>query len=225
MIRARYAPRRIGLTTSEKAFLNAHPKISVANEDYHDRHVLVRRVDSGRLIAIHDLKDKVLAFPRGFALIDHFRKHHPHIALAEADNVQMVLEMISDGSAVGTVEQERVAGISNRMKLDRVLARELQRSFRYSDPFCFILLDVDKFKSVNDTFGHHAGDGVLKEMAAILSAQVRKTDTVGRWGGEEFVISARAPTLRAGAGSQKSSGPLLHATVFPSRAPSPPASA
>ncbi len=94
---------------------------------------------------------------------------------------------------------DRLTGISNRMKLDQVLSREHQRAHRYGEPFCFILLDVDKFKSVNDTFGHQAGDAVLKDMANLLSAHVRKTDTVGRWGGEEFVVICPGTDLAGGA--------------------------
>lgn len=52
------------------------------------------------------------------------------------------------------------------------------------------MLDLDKFKSVNDTYGHQAGDEVLKELALILKTNVRESDIVGRWGGEEFIIIA-----------------------------------
>ena len=62
------------------------------------------------------------------------------------------------------------------------------RSQRFGQPFSLILLDIDYFKSVNDTFGHQAGDQVLVAVSSILSKNTRKTDIVGRWGGEEFIV-------------------------------------
>ncbi len=83
---------------------------------------------------------------------------------------------------------DRLTGIYNRMKLEEVLANEHIRVQRTGQPFTIILLDVDLFKDVNDTFGHQVGDAVLRELAELLQANIRQTDTVGRWGGEEFMI-------------------------------------
>lgn len=76
----------------------------------------------------------------------------------------------------------------NRLKTDETLEKEFERSNRTKIPFSVILLDIDHFKSVNDTFGHLAGDTVLVELADILKNNVRSIDIVGRWGGEEFLI-------------------------------------
>ncbi|HEY5556755.1 diguanylate cyclase [Acetobacterium sp.] len=76
----------------------------------------------------------------------------------------------------------------NRLKTDDTLEKELERSNRTKIPFSVILLDIDHFKSVNDTFGHQVGDTVLVELADILKNNVRSIDIVGRWGGEEFLI-------------------------------------
>ena len=65
---------------------------------------------------------------------------------------------------------------------------ELIRTKRYGSIFSIILIDIDHFKLVNDTYGHIVGDSVLKEFASILKANVRDSDCVGRWGGEEFII-------------------------------------
>lgn len=83
---------------------------------------------------------------------------------------------------------DQLTGMYNRLKLDQEFERELNRGNRYGTPFSIILLDLDKFKSVNDTFGHQAGDQTLKETANILLGYGRKTDIIGRWGGEEFLI-------------------------------------
>jgi diguanylate cyclase (GGDEF)-like protein len=64
----------------------------------------------------------------------------------------------------------------------------LNRSRRYSSNFAILLLDVDHFKSVNDTYGHQIGDRVLVELARLLIEMTRNVDIVGRWGGEEFLV-------------------------------------
>lgn len=83
---------------------------------------------------------------------------------------------------------DRLTGLYNRTKLDEVFASELARVERYGESVSIILADIDKFKSVNDTYGHQVGDRVLGEFAAILRKLTRDTDTPGRWGGEEFLV-------------------------------------
>lgn len=83
---------------------------------------------------------------------------------------------------------DRLTGLYNRTKLDEVFANELARAERYGESLAVILADIDKFKSVNDTYGHQVGDSVLSEFAAIVRKLVRDTDTPGRWGGEEFLV-------------------------------------
>jgi len=78
--------------------------------------------------------------------------------------------------------------LHNRLYLDEHLATEQQRLERYETPFCCILMDVDKFKEVNDIYGHSVGDTILQEVASVMRSSVRFNDIVGRWGGEEFII-------------------------------------
>ncbi|GAA5218049.1 GGDEF domain-containing protein [Corallincola platygyrae] len=78
--------------------------------------------------------------------------------------------------------------VGNRAFLDNTLEKEIERSLRYQQPLCVLLLDIDHFKQVNDTYGHQVGDAVLVEVARRLKSNTRKSDTVGRWGGEEFLI-------------------------------------
>lgn len=81
-----------------------------------------------------------------------------------------------------------LTGLSNRQKLDEALGHEINCATRYTSSFSTIMLDLDYFKKINDTYGHQVGDGVLIEVSAILQQYTRKTDIVGRWGGEEFMI-------------------------------------
>jgi diguanylate cyclase (GGDEF)-like protein/PAS domain S-box-containing protein len=83
---------------------------------------------------------------------------------------------------------DKLTQLYNRNKLDVLLEREYSRSLRYGNPLSMILLDIDHFKAVNDTYGHPVGDSVLIEIAQLLKQNSRTTDFVGRWGGEEFMI-------------------------------------
>ena len=83
---------------------------------------------------------------------------------------------------------DQLTGLYNRLRLDQTLEEERLRHVRYASHFCVLLLDVDKFKSVNDSFGHAVGDQVLVGIAAVLRAGVREVDVLGRWGGEEFMV-------------------------------------
>jgi len=83
---------------------------------------------------------------------------------------------------------DRLTGIYNRHKLDFVLQAELDRSQRNERNFGIMLLDIDHFKRVNDTYGHQIGDQILKDLASLLKTNIRNTDTLGRWGGEEFLL-------------------------------------
>lgn len=81
-----------------------------------------------------------------------------------------------------------LTSVANRAMLNERFAREVERSNRYGRPLSAILLDIDHFKLVNDECGHLAGDQVLVAIAGLVSDKVRTSDTVGRWGGEEFLV-------------------------------------
>lgn len=81
-----------------------------------------------------------------------------------------------------------LTGLPNRRRLDETLLVEVARARRYGSPLSLAIADVDRFKSVNDTWGHAAGDAVLRELARVLDSGVRKTDLAARLGGEEFVV-------------------------------------
>ncbi|WP_435608073.1 GGDEF domain-containing protein [Pseudomonas knackmussii] len=81
-----------------------------------------------------------------------------------------------------------LTGIWNRARIDQFFADEVARAQRYGTPFSVILMDIDHFKSVNDTHGHTVGDSVLCQFARLLRENVRSTDRVGRLGGEEFLV-------------------------------------
>jgi diguanylate cyclase (GGDEF)-like protein/PAS domain S-box-containing protein len=83
---------------------------------------------------------------------------------------------------------DALTGLWNRRALDERVRRELDRADRYGDELALVLFDIDHFKAINDRFGHPAGDRVLVELARRVRAQLRDSDGVGRWGGEEFLV-------------------------------------
>ena len=81
-----------------------------------------------------------------------------------------------------------LTGIYNRVKIDEILNYEFNKFKRYGKKFGIIMIDIDFFKMVNDIYGHQVGDDVLVKFSKELSNNSRLSDTVGRWGGEEFLI-------------------------------------
>lgn len=95
-------------------------------------------------------------------------------------------------AALARVEEQSVTdsmtGLRNRRAFERRLAEEFERFGRYQTPLSLLLLDVDKFKSFNDTFGHQSGDETLQMVSRLLQETARTCDFVARYGGEEFVV-------------------------------------
>ncbi len=88
------------------------------------------------------------------------------------------------------VMTDRLTQAHNRLKYDAIIAGEMERAKRFNHPLSMVMLDIDYFKKVNDTFGHSLGDYVLKALADIIREHMRKVNHFIRWGGEEFMIIA-----------------------------------
>lgn len=101
-----------------------------------------------------------------------------------------VQEALRDANALleRQATTDMLTGIFNRLKFNELLDVELQRSVRHGLPLSVIMFDIDHFKRINDTFGHHTGDSVLKEVTGTVRDTLRIYDSLARWGGEEFVI-------------------------------------
>ena len=94
------------------------------------------------------------------------------------ENISLRAQTVADG----------LTKLYNRAHFDRCLSYEMERAKRYFTPFSLLLLDIDKFKNFNDTYGHLAGDEVLKIVASVMKDNTRSSDLVFRYGGEEFAI-------------------------------------
>jgi diguanylate cyclase (GGDEF)-like protein len=121
---------------------------------------------------------------------------------------------------------DSLTGLANRRSLEETLRGELARAARFGDSVSVVLADLDKFKAVNDRFGHAAGDEVLKAFAGALRATVRESDVAGRWGGEEFALvlsgtdaeggarfAERARSMIENTGVEMPDGTVLHVTA------------
>ena len=86
------------------------------------------------------------------------------------------------------VDHDFLTGLFNRRHFERALAQEVERAARYGAPGAVLLVDLDNFKEVNDTFGHMAGDDLLKGIGGLLRHRLRHTDTLARVGGDEFAV-------------------------------------
>ena len=89
---------------------------------------------------------------------------------------------------------DKLTQLFNRQKIDQALEYQKNTSDRYGQNFCIIIIDIDYFKNVNDSYGHLSGDSVLIEFASLLTQSTRSSDIVGRWGGEEFLIICPSST-------------------------------
>jgi diguanylate cyclase (GGDEF)-like protein len=91
--------------------------------------------------------------------------------------------------------RDGLTGVFNRKHLEERVDAEIAYAIRHKSELSFVIFDVDHFKKVNDTYGHPAGDAVLKAVAQVLAAGLRAEDVLGRYGGEEFVVVARGISL------------------------------
>ena len=136
---------------------------------------------------------------------DLLAKQHPELILEQAREVLMLrslhalreintLRAVAESSNSRALELEEetrrdaLTGVYNRAYLDQVLAREFENSTRHKWPLSVAFADLDNFKSINDRFGHQAGDRILQATARILRGNTRETDLIARYGGEEFVV-------------------------------------
>jgi len=117
---------------------------------------------------------------KGFPELDRDVVTFTDITPLERERVQLLYRATTDS----------LTGVSNRYKLSEAISTEHVRFRRYKTPLCLIMFDIDRFKQINDSQGHLAGDQVLQELAALVLKNIRDTDALGRWGGEEFMVLA-----------------------------------
>lgn len=115
-----------------------------------------------------------------------------HVCMLIYDVTDIAINKIgleSANNALETLSQtDRLSGLFNRGHWEECLVHEFNRLTRYRGTGSLILFDIDHFKPVNDNYGHHVGDQVIKDIGSIIGGSLRDTDKAGRYGGEEFAI-------------------------------------
>lgn len=109
-------------------------------------------------------------------------------SFGESGQVEGVYAVVRDLTAIRQGELDFLTGLWNRRKFEEKAADLLAKAARYSQAVSLLVLDIDHFKSINDSFGHLVGDQVIKAVGHHLGNTVRGVDVVGRWGGEEFIV-------------------------------------
>ncbi len=120
---------------------------------------------------------------------------------ATLSELRVAFEMVNsrlldaNRSLIHDAETDALTGCGNRRQFEQMVYAEMSRAIRYGQQVCLLMLDIDFFKRVNDQFGHPMGDLVLVRLAELVKSQVRPSDTLFRWGGEEFVLLVPGVTL------------------------------
>lgn len=139
----------------------------------------------GSAISLHTLAGTLLLMALLYGVTSRLREDQRHKEALEREAIELTR---TREQMRHFAENDDLTGLSNHRIITERLADEVERSRRERSPLSVILADIDHFKSINDTFGHVVGDRVLKEVAAIFRQSVRTYDSVGRYGGEEFLI-------------------------------------
>lgn len=167
-------PNMDGVEFSKKV-LELNPEQSIIiNSAYDESHYLVDLINIGI--------NKFLHKPTSLEALSEvlFEVSHKLTNKKNEKNNILKLEKLA--------KTDKLSGLYNRAFLDDIIESEIERSNRYETKFSLIFIDIDNFKKINDMYGHHIGDAVIIDFASLLKSNIRKTDIVGRWGGEEFLI-------------------------------------
>lgn len=139
-------------------------------------------------LAVHD-------YPWGVLILERAVQHEPYV-LADYEAIRVLVDHLAIllenmrlyRQTMEMAVRDGLTGLLNHRRLHERLKEELARALRYHHPLTLLMIDVDYFKRYNDTYGHQQGDELLRTLAEVLRQNVRQSDIVGRYGGEEFVI-------------------------------------
>lgn len=121
-----------------------------------------------------------------------------------------------EAELVQTAITDPLTGVYNRRHFQAILEMEIGRVTRYAGALSLIMFDIDHFKTVNDTFGHEAGDQVLRGVAALVQHRIRRADVLCRWGGEEFLVLCPNTTIEEAVVLAEALLEIMRGSPFPS---------
>lgn len=108
---------------------------------------------------------------------------------SDKELASLTLELLAKNETLNEMAiTDEMTGLNNRYYFDRRIGEEVERAERYDTPLALIIFDLDRFKQINDTWGHDIGDKVLISVTDVVRRSIRKPDILARWGGEEFVL-------------------------------------
>jgi diguanylate cyclase (GGDEF)-like protein len=148
-----------------------------------DADVNVRRIVLGREPLYNDLAEICIG-----VLVTYGVAGNPVLSLAALPVVTLLQRSLRHVELVRDARADSKTGLLNAATWEREAAAEIARAVRTRTPLAIAMLDIDKFKAINDTYGHLVGDEVIKEIAHTLGAMLRDYDRAGRFGGEEFAL-------------------------------------
>ena len=128
----------------------------------------------------------ICGFFIGYVRIRRLKERQQELQRLVAEQTAEIKTQRDRMAALATTDE--VTGLANRRKCSEALQREMARARRSGAPFSVFLFDIDFFKEINDSHGHGIGDEVLRLIARVGSGVIRETDTLGRWGGDEFIL-------------------------------------
>jgi len=187
--------RRIAALLAEPAW-QGHPLRSALAELYGEFGDLVRQLD--RIMHISDRFQSV-SREQSLSLHERYRKQLRQLEKMAriSDRYQLMMRDLNEALKEASL-RDVLTGIGNRRMLMERIKSEAARAERTGRPLTVAMVDVDRFKDVNDAYGHEAGDRALVEIARAIRSGIRDYDLCGRWGGEEFMVIM--PEVGAGEG-------------------------
>jgi len=174
------------------SFVDRLADLSESTSDYHDKiERCVEKISkAGDITQLTDVLDEVMRETRVIQLNaqhsrDELKEMRQRVDESEKEvsRLQSELEQASE-----MVRHDALTGALNRKGMDEVLEREVAHANRHDSTLCIAMLDIDNFKRLNDTHGHHVGDDALVHLAQVTRETIRPQDSLARYGGEEFVI-------------------------------------
>jgi diguanylate cyclase (GGDEF)-like protein len=135
--------------------------------------------------------------------------------LADSFNVMAMKLQVHDAVLQDLAIHDALTGLANRRMFDTRIDEEMQRVLRYHHPLSLLMLDIDHFKLINDSYGHLAGDAVLRKLAATIMGSVRPVDRVFRYGGEEFAVLVPETDAEGALSLAERIREIVAATLFP----------
>lgn len=173
-------------------FVDHLATFSESTSEYHDKiEECAEKISAANDLAeLNDVIEEVMRETRIIQLNAQRSRDDLNAMQARVDEAEQEVARLQNELAETSemVRHDQLTGALNRKGLEETLDRELARATRRQTPICVSLLDVDNFKSLNDTYGHQTGDDALVHLARVIRETMRPHDTLARYGGEEFLI-------------------------------------